>query len=165
MTTNTKLVNSYLSRSSLGTSHYTLDGTGSLHIKAVPSSSRPLPAPLTAPQSTPSVHGCLSSASCIPHAPLSPHERRPGTAERRGILPLIHPLVLTSVLSCQLLANYFRCQNNYWERKITSHPTTSPHPAALHCPGLAAFHATSPRHAQKSDQWRSEHLRLTHRGL
>lgn len=55
-------------------------------------------------------------------------------------LPLIHPLVLTSVLACQRLANYRSCQNNYWERKtnfpfnhFSPYSTSLPwHPVSLH---------------------------------
>lgn len=101
---------------------------------------------------------------CFQHPPGAPPTTRMGSQElpMQGHPALIHSLVLTSVLSCQLLANYFPCQNNYWERKnnFPSNPfspsSSSPHPC------LAVFHSTSPRHTQKSDRWRSEQLWLTH---
>lgn len=102
-------------------------------------------------------------ASSIPQAPCPPHEWAARNCQCRGIVPLIRSLVLTSVLSCQLLANYFPCQNNYWERKDNfpsnhfSPSSSSPRPC------LAVFHSTSPRHTQKSDRWRSEQLWLTHK--
>lgn len=61
-------------------------------------------------------------------------------------LPLIHPLVLTSVLACQRLANYRSCQNNYWERK-TNFPFNhfSPYSTSPLTPCLTAFYSNGPR--------------------
>lgn len=59
-------------------------------------------------------------------------------------LPLIRPLVLTSVLVCQLLANYRSCQNNYWERK-TNFPFNhfSPYSSSPLTPCLPALYFNS----------------------
>ena len=60
-------------------------------------------------------------------------------------LPLIHPLVLASVLVCQRLANYHSCQNNYWERK-TNFPFNHffPYSTSPLTPCLTAFYSNGP---------------------
>ena len=128
----------------------TFNATGSLYPKVVPiflraesfwSSLSPTTAPPT------KVH---PQHALVPPA-ASPRLATPTlTAARNHLmqwhLPLIHPLVLASVLACQRLANYHSCQNNYWERK-TNFPFNhlSPYSTSPLTPCLTAFYSNGPQ--------------------
>lgn len=105
---------------------------------------RPPSSPSTAPQKVHPQHTLLLfAASPILAAPML---TAAGNHLTQWHLPLIHPLVLTSVLVCQLLANYRSCQNNYWERK-TNFPFNhfSPYSSSPLTPCLPALYTSTVR--------------------
>lgn len=101
-----------------------------------------------APQKRPLIHHALSPAFSLPSSQPATL-RAAASCLTQGLCPLIHSLVLASVLVCQLLANYRSCQNNYWERK-NNFPSNhlSPCSSAPRTPPLA-YSSKSPRHRQR----------------